>query len=143
MTNCKFSLTIASGQLKESSLRHVRSIYIQYICYSRWNLFIPSLTVSENKRMVFSKAYVTVLMTIVSLLLSVYPIPYREDYLIHLTFVPLLFLGRFTNMVYTLSATVIVAIVEIVVFNNSIMYGVTVDCYCCSNKCYWTIFKTK
>ena len=34
-------------------------------------------------------------MTIVSLLLSVYPIPYREDYLIHLTFVPLLFLGRF------------------------------------------------
>lgn len=64
-------------------------------------------------------------MTIVSLLLSVYPIPYREDYLIHLTFVPLLFLGRFTNMVYTLSATVIVAIVEIVVFNNSIMYGVT------------------
>ena len=42
-----------------------------------------------------------------------------------LTFVPLLFLGRFTNMVYTLSATVIVAIVEIVVFNNSIMYGVT------------------
>ncbi len=63
-------------------------------------------------------------MTIVSLLLSVYPIPYREDYLIHLTFVPLLFLGRFTNMVYTLSATVIVAIVEIVVF-NSIMYGVT------------------
>ena len=73
----------------------------------------------------FSKAYVTVLMTIVSLLLSVYPIPYREDYLIHLTFVPLLFLGRFTNMVYTLSATVIVAIAEIVVFNNSIMYGVT------------------
>ncbi|MDT3922041.1 LytS/YhcK type 5TM receptor domain-containing protein, partial [Staphylococcus aureus] len=83
------------------------------------------LQYSENKRMVFSKAYVTVLMTIVSLLLSVYPIPYREDYLIHLTFVPLLFLGRFTNMVYTLSATVIVAIVEIVVFNNSIMYGVT------------------
>ena len=57
------------------------------------------LQYSENKRMVFSKAYVTVLMTIVSLLLSVYPIPYREDYLIHLTFVPLLFLGRFTNMV--------------------------------------------
>ncbi len=36
-----------------------------------------------------------------------------------------MFLGRFTNMVYTLSPTVIVAIVEIVVFNNSIMYGVT------------------
>ncbi|MFZ8056571.1 hypothetical protein ACO1JR_06460, partial [Staphylococcus aureus] len=35
------------------------------------------LQYSENKRMVFSKAYVTVLMTIVSLLLSVYPIPYR------------------------------------------------------------------
>lgn len=34
------------------------------------------LQYSENKRMVFSKAYVTVLMTIVSLLLSVYPIPY-------------------------------------------------------------------
>lgn len=51
------------------------------------------LQYSENKRMVFSKEYVTVLMTLVALLLAAYPIPFRLEYLVHLTFVPLLFLG--------------------------------------------------
>ena len=59
------------------------------------------LQYSENKRMIFSKEYVTVLMTFVSLLLAAYPIPFQNEYLVHLTFVPLLFLGRYTNMIYT------------------------------------------
>lgn len=49
------------------------------------------LQYSENKIMVFSKGYVTVLMTIVALLLAAYPIPFHQEYLVHLTFVPLLF----------------------------------------------------
>ena len=48
-------------------------------------------------------------MTIVALLLAAYPIPFHQEYLVHLTFVPLLFLGRFTNMGYTLVSAVIVA----------------------------------
>ncbi|MEJ7485655.1 LytS/YhcK type 5TM receptor domain-containing protein, partial [Staphylococcus hominis] len=62
------------------------------------------LQYSENKRMVFSKGYVTVLMTLVALLLAAYPIHFSLEYLVHLTFVPLLFLGRYTNMVYTLAS---------------------------------------
>ncbi|UDI78854.1 diguanylate cyclase [Staphylococcus taiwanensis] len=82
------------------------------------------LQYSENKIMVFSKGYVTVLMTLVALLLAAYPIPFHHEYLIHLTFVPLLFLGRFTNMGYTLIAAVIVALVDVFTFGNSILYGV-------------------
>ena len=48
------------------------------------------LQYSENK-MVFSKEYVTVLMTLVSLLLAAYPIPFKSEYLVHLTFVPYYF----------------------------------------------------
>ncbi len=44
-------------------------------------------------------------------------------------------------MVYTLSATVIVAIVEIVVFNNSIMYGVTLIVIAAVTSAIWTILK--
>ena len=80
------------------------------------------LQYSENKIMVFSKGYVTVLMTIV--LLAAYPIPFHQEYLVHLTFVPLLFLGRFTNMGYTLVSAVIVALVEVFAFGNSLLYGV-------------------
>ena len=82
------------------------------------------LQYSENKIMVFSKGYVTVLMTIVALLLAAYPIPFHQEYLVHLTFVPLLFLGRFTNMGYTLVSAVIVALVEVFAFGNSLLYGV-------------------
>ncbi|MCE0454399.1 diguanylate cyclase [Staphylococcus haemolyticus] len=81
------------------------------------------LQYSENKIMVFSKGYVTVLMTIVALLLAAYPIPFHQEYLVHLTFVPLLFLGRFTNMGYTLVSAVIVALVEVFAFGNSFLYG--------------------
>lgn len=82
------------------------------------------LQYSENKIMVYSKGYVTVLMTIVALLLAAYPIPFHQEYLVHLTFVPLLFLGRFTNMGYTLVSAVIVALVEVFAFGNSLLYGV-------------------
>ena len=58
------------------------------------------LQYSENKNMVFSKEYVTVLMTIVALLLSVYPVPLFHEYSLYLTFVPVLFLGRYTNLLY-------------------------------------------
>lgn len=83
------------------------------------------LQYSENKKMVFSKEYVTVLMTLVSLLLAAYPIPFKSEYLVHLTFVPLLFLGRYTNMIYTLASAFIVALVEVLIFGNSIIYGIT------------------
>ena len=59
------------------------------------------LQYSENKIMIFSKGYVTILMTLVALLLTAYPIPFHHQYLIRLTFVPLLFLGRYTNVGYT------------------------------------------
>ncbi len=82
------------------------------------------LQYSENKIMVFSKGYVTVLMTLVALLLAAYPIPFHHSYLIHLTFVPLLFLGRYTNIGYTLIAAIIIALVDVFTFGNSILYGV-------------------
>ena len=82
------------------------------------------LQYSENKKMVFSKEYVTVLMTLVSLLLAAYPIPFKSEYLVHLTFVPLLFLGRYTNMIYTLASAFIVALVDVLIFGNSIIYGI-------------------
>ena len=59
------------------------------------------LQYSENRNMVFSKEYVTVLMTIVALLLSAYPVTIFNEYSLYLTFVPILFLGRFTNTFYT------------------------------------------
>ena len=82
------------------------------------------LQYSENKIMVFSKGYVTVLMTLVALLLAAYPIPFHHEYLIHLTFVPLLFLGRYTNIGYTLIAAIIISLVDVFTFGNSILYGV-------------------
>ena len=59
------------------------------------------LQYSENKIMIFSKGYVTILMTLVALLLTAYPIPFHHQYLIRLTFVRY-FLGRYTNVGYTL-----------------------------------------
>lgn len=63
-------------------------------------------------------------MTLVALLLAAYPIPFHHEYLIHLTFVPLLFLGRYTNIGYTLIAAIIIALVDVFTFGNSILYGV-------------------
>ena len=82
------------------------------------------LQYSENKIMVFSKEYVSVLMTILALLLSAYPIPLFNTYYLELTFVPLLFIGRYTNAVYTVAAAVIVSLVNIFIFDHSIISGI-------------------
>ncbi len=111
MTNCKFSLTIASVPIKKGVILDMFQAFIYNILLIVLGIdLFHRLQYSEKEKNVWfflQGLLTTVLMTIVSLLLSVYPIPYREDYLIHLTFVPLLFLGRFTNMVYRLSARVI------------------------------------
>ncbi|PWZ62002.1 LytS/YhcK type 5TM receptor domain-containing protein, partial [Staphylococcus pseudintermedius] len=68
------------------------------------------LQYAESHDFRFSKSYITVLMTIVGLLLAFQPIPI-ENYMIQLSFVPLLFLGRYTNSFYTVFAAVIIALV--------------------------------
>lgn len=80
------------------------------------------LQYSENKIMIFSKGYVTILMTLVALLLTAYPIPFHHQYLIRLTFVPLLFLGRYTNVGYTFIASLIISLVDIFLFGNSFLW---------------------
>ncbi|MCE4950246.1 GGDEF domain-containing protein GdpS [Staphylococcus hominis] len=82
------------------------------------------LQYSENKIMIFSKGYVTILMTLVALLITAYPIPFHHQYLIRLTFVPLLFLGRYTNVGYTFIASLIISLVDIFLFGNSFFYSV-------------------
>ncbi len=124
MTNCKFSLTIANGQQGVGLEMFEAIIYNISVMVAGIYLF-HRLQYSENKKMVFSKEYVTVLMTLVSLLLAAYPIPFKSEYLVHLTFVPLLFLGRYTNMIYTLASAFIVALVDVLIFGNSIIYGIT------------------
>lgn len=79
------------------------------------------LQYSENKNMVFSKEYVTILMTIVALLLSAYPVPLFNEYALYLSFVPILFLGRYTNMVYTVLAAVIVSVVNVLIGDFTII----------------------
>ncbi|MEB8125952.1 GGDEF domain-containing protein [Staphylococcus succinus] len=82
------------------------------------------LQYSENKNMVFSKEYVTVLMTIVALLLSVYPVPLFHEYSLYLTFVPILFLGRYTNVFYTVLSAIIVSIVNVLIGDYTIIAAV-------------------
>lgn len=79
------------------------------------------LQYSENKNMVFSKEYVTILMTIVALLLSVKPVPIFNEYVLYLSFVPILFLGRYTNMVYTVLAAFIVSLVNVLIGDYTII----------------------
>src|SRR5699024_9617940 len=78
------------------------------------------LQYSENKNMVFSKEYVTILMTNVVLLLSVKPVPIFNEYVLYLSFVPILFLGRYTNMVYTVLAAFIVSLVNVLIGDYTI-----------------------
>ncbi|MCU5745829.1 diguanylate cyclase [Staphylococcus sp. SQ8-PEA] len=83
------------------------------------------LQYSENKNMVFSQIYFTILMTIIALLLAVNPIPLMDRYELYLTFVPLLFLGRYTNFIFTISSAVIVSIVSLLVFHYDYVGSVT------------------
>ena len=56
-------------------------------------------------------------MTGVSILLISNPIQYH-DYVITLSFIPLLFLGRFTNLFYTSFSAVIILLVDMFIFNT-------------------------
>ncbi|MBF1991895.1 diguanylate cyclase [Staphylococcus schleiferi] len=71
----------------------------------------------------FSKSYITVLMTIVGLLLALYPVPI-EHYMVQLSFVPLLFLGRYTNSFYTFISAMIIALVGYFVLSTSLTYAI-------------------
>src|SRR5699024_9834497 len=62
-----------------------------------------------------------ILMTIVALLLSVKPVPIFNEYVLYLSFVPILFLGRYTNMVYTVLAAFIVSLVNVLIGDYTII----------------------
>ena len=97
------------------------------------------LQYSENKIMVFSKGYVTVLMTIVALLLDLSnSIPSRVFSSFNIC--PIVILGRFTNMGYTLVSAVIVALVEVFIWKLTSLWCST---YCNRYHCKygWTFLK--
>lgn len=71
----------------------------------------------EEKEIVFSKNYITLLMTLISFLLMTYPITYHSISF-HLAFIPLLFLGRYTNFFYTIFSAIILVVAEIYIFNE-------------------------
>lgn len=81
------------------------------------------LQYSETKQMKFSQTYVTILMTVVALLLAAYPIPVH-DYLLFLTFVPLLFLGRYTNVFFTMVSATIIFVVDVFVYGDPLAYNI-------------------
>lgn len=70
----------------------------------------------EEKEIVFSKNYITILMTLISFLLMTYPIEF-QSISFNLAFVPLLFLGRYTNALYTFTSAIVLTILQLVVFN--------------------------
>lgn len=74
----------------------------------------------EEKSMNFSKNYITFLMTLISLLLLTESITVM-NISISLAFVPLLFLGRYTNVVYTLLSASIIFLVEFFIFHTTLM----------------------
>lgn len=78
---------------------------------------------SEQKNMVFSKNYVTILMTIVAILLAAYPIVIF-NHTLHLTFVPILFLGRYTNLFYAVGSAVFVGAIDVLFLGNSLWYDI-------------------
>ena len=121
MTNCKFSLTMTKCYFKGAFNKMFEAIIYNISVTVAGIYLFHRLQYSENRIMIFSKAYVTVLMTIVALLLSAYPIPLFDAYIIELTFIPLLFIGRYTNLIYTVLAAIIVSLVSIFIFDHSII----------------------
>ncbi|UBH09158.1 GGDEF domain-containing protein GdpS [Macrococcus armenti] len=71
----------------------------------------------EEREVVFKKPYITLLMTIIAILLMTYPIEYKTISFT-LMFVPLLFLGRFTNFLYTMLSAVILMIIDIYIIHS-------------------------
>lgn len=82
------------------------------------------LQYAESHDFRFSKSYITVLMTIVGLLLALYPVPI-ETYHIQLSFVPLLFLGRYTNAFYTFISALLIATVSYFVLATPLIFAIT------------------
>ncbi|UEX89751.1 GGDEF domain-containing protein GdpS [Staphylococcus ratti] len=80
------------------------------------------LQYAESHDFRFSKSYITVLMTIVGLLLALYPVPI-ENYHIQLSFVPLLFLGRYTNAFYTFVSALLIAFVSYFVLATPLTFA--------------------
>lgn len=81
------------------------------------------LQYAESHDFRFSKSYITVLMTIVGLLLTFYPVPIA-GYAIQLSFVPLLFLGRYTNGFYTFISAMIIALVGYFVLTMPLVFAI-------------------
>ncbi|MBI5974055.1 GGDEF domain-containing protein GdpS [Staphylococcus canis] len=82
------------------------------------------LQYAESHDFRFSKSYITVLMTIVGLLLAFHPVPI-DSYMIQLSFVPILFLGRYTNSFYTVLAAIIIALVGYFVLTTSLTFALS------------------
>lgn len=72
----------------------------------------------EDREIVFKKPYIALLMTIIAILLLTYPIGYKEISF-NLAFVPLLFLGRYTNFFYTFLSACIIVVVDLYLLGTS------------------------
>ncbi|GGB00303.1 GGDEF domain-containing protein [Macrococcus hajekii] len=75
----------------------------------------------EEKEIVFSKNYITLLMTFISILLLTNPLEF-SDVKFTLAYVPLLFLARYTNFVYTVLSAAVTSIVAV----NFMHYGIDI-----------------
>lgn len=78
----------------------------------------------EDRSLNFSKNYIALLMTLISILLLTYPLSYGHVSF-NLAFVPLLFIGRYTNTVYTVASSIALAILEIFLFHGSLTDALT------------------
>ncbi|KAA1042446.1 GGDEF domain-containing protein GdpS [Macrococcus equipercicus] len=76
----------------------------------------------EEKEIVFSKNYITLLMIFISFLLMTYPIEFK-GLAFNMAFMPLLFIGRYTNAVYTFVSAVIAAVLQLAFFHGSWIDG--------------------
>ena len=64
-------------------------------------------------------------MTFVSFTFSGIPYPVSERIPCSFNICTSFVLGRYTNMIYTLTAAFIVSLVDVFIFGNSIIYGIT------------------
>lgn len=93
----------------------------------------------EEREVVFKKPYITLLMTIIAILLMTYPIEYKTISFT-LMFVPLLFLGRFTNFLYTMFSAVILMIIDIYIIHSSLTNALYIVVIAKSCQHYRTVY---
>lgn len=79
---------------------------------------------SETRTVTFSQNYITLLMTGVSILLISNPIQYNS-YEISLAFIPLLFLGRFTNLIYTFFSASVIWLIDVFLFGTPFLENIS------------------